>query len=65
MARAPDKPDGDPPAVPSSEDGESAARMIEQSEKLEAFDDPARFRIGKVISRAALEPGKRRPRKPR
>ena len=63
MARAPDKPD--PPAVSSNEEGDSVARMIEQSEKLEAFDDPARFRIGKMISRAALKRGKRRPRKPR
>jgi hypothetical protein len=65
MARAPDKPDRDPPAVPVSEDGEGVARMVEQSEKLEAFDDPARFRIGKMISGAAQKPGKRRPRKPR
>jgi hypothetical protein len=65
MARAPDKPDRKPPAVPASEDGEAIARMIEQSEALEAFDDPAKLRIGKVISRAALTPGKRRPRKPR
>ena len=64
MARAPEKPDRDPPDVPASED-DSVARMVEQSEKLEAFDDPARFRIGKVISRAALKPGKRRPRKQR
>lgn len=63
MARAPDKPD--PPSDSSREDGESVARMVEQSEKLEAFDDPARFRIGKLISRAAEKPRKRRPPKPR
>jgi hypothetical protein len=64
MARAPDKPDRDRPPASARED-ESVVRMIEQSEKLEAFDDPARFRIGKLISRAAVKPGKRRPRKPR
>jgi hypothetical protein len=65
MARAPDKPDRRPSAGAGSEDGESVARMIEQSEKLEAFDDPARFRIGRLISGAAVKPRKRRRRKPR
>ena len=66
MARTPNKPDREPQAAATSNaDGESAARVVEQTEKLETFDDPARFRIGKVISRAALKPKKPRPPKPR
>jgi len=61
MARTPDKPDRRPPAVPTkADDGESAARRVEQIEKIEIFNEPAQYRIGQAISRAAQKPRKRR-----
>ena len=62
MACALDKSDWNFSAdTPNTED-KGLARLLEQSEILEAFDDAIRLRFGRIISAAVLKPTKRHRR---
>jgi hypothetical protein len=50
----------DPPTHARAVDVEIPARLLEQSEVLETFDEPTKRRFGKVISAAVLKQRKRR-----
>jgi hypothetical protein len=64
MACAPNKSDRNVSATPTSEaaDAESLARLLDQNEILEAFDEAIRRRFGQMISAAVLKPAKRHRR---
>lgn len=64
MACAPDQSDRNFSAdtLSNTGDGKSLARLLEQSEVLEVFDEAIRLRFGKVISTAALKPLRRHRR---
>jgi hypothetical protein len=62
MTGARDKPDRNVSANPPTDavDAEVPARLLDQSEVPEVFDETTKLRIGKVISAAVLRPRKRR-----
>src|SRR3954470_24210244 len=59
MAREPKQSDRDVSAGYLSDECQSAARWMEQSEVAELFDEAARRRFGQCISSACLKPRKR------
>ena len=59
MTRA-QKSDRDFSADAPADDGENLARLLNQSEALDAFDDTIRLRFGQMISAAVARTSKRR-----
>ena len=61
MSRDKGKSDRDlKPAPPDADDAETPARLLDQSEILETFDEAIRHRFGKLISAAVVRSAKRR-----
>jgi len=65
MSRAKGKSDRDLKAAPPApaDDAEIPARLLDQSEILETFDEAIRHRFGKLISAAAVKSPKRAKRR--